>query len=85
MSVCNHTSYYEIARLGFVDHEYDWRPTSDDITEFPEINVKNPIERFELSTFWLAQPTVRLQVRFQEVLTQHSYRIGYEFNSYYFF
>ena len=30
MSVCNHTSDYKIAGVGFVNHEYDYRPTSDD-------------------------------------------------------
>ena len=40
MSVCNHTSDYKIAGVGFVNHEYDYRPTSDDTKSTYQLIIK---------------------------------------------
>ena len=39
-SVCNHTSDYKIAGVLFVNHEYDYRPTSDDTKSTYQLIIK---------------------------------------------
>ena len=38
--VCNHTSDYKIAGVRFVNHEYDYRPTSDDTKSTYQLIIK---------------------------------------------
>ena len=39
-SVCNHTSDYKIVGVRFVNHEYDYRPTSDDTKSTYHLIIK---------------------------------------------
>ena len=38
-----HTSDYKIAVIGFVNHEYDYRPTSDDTKSTCQLTIKTTI------------------------------------------
>ena len=49
-SVCNHTSDYEIAGVQFVNHKYDYRPTSDDMKSTYQLIIKITI--FEKHKKW---------------------------------
>ena len=39
-SVCNHTSDYKIVGVRFVNHEYDYRPTTDDTKSTYQLIIK---------------------------------------------
>ena len=65
-SVCNHVSYYEFAVARFINHEYDYRPTSDDTKSSYQLIISIAIsgENCEFSSNvldWL-QPIVRLMI-----------------------
>ena len=52
-SVCNHTSDYEIGRLRFAgvrfrNHEYDYRPTSDDTKSSYQLIINITISENEV-------------------------------------
>ena len=62
--VCNHTSDCEVG-FQFVNHDYDYRPTSDDTKSNYQLIISSAIseENCEFSSnVHLAQPTGRLQV-----------------------
>ena len=44
-SVCNHASDYKIAGVRFINHEYDYRPTSDDTKSTDQLIIELTIFR----------------------------------------